>query len=147
MLANWATSPHLNPSPEKRRLCTERVLGTINDTTEFRVGENIMERILKTETPESSTLYIGIANKNTNGLQSTWHNVGDRIISSGETVCLMSRELTASGLILDEEQLSIVSSLVDDFMTEIVEGSLFHLSTDGKFDELVVPGLSGPAET
>lgn len=146
MTTNWALSPNLNPGPEKIRLCKERVLGTISDTTEFRVGENVMERMLGTEEPDVSTLYVGIANKNTNGIQSTWHKVGSRILHNGETVSLVPIVLGSSGLGLTDEQLSVVGSLIDSFMSEIAMGELPHLYLDGKFDELVVPGLSEPIE-
>lgn len=141
---NWMVNGH-NPSPEKVKISTERTLSTVNDGTQFRVGENIMERIMKTETPDTSTLYVGIANDKEVGAISTWHKVGSRILSGSEMVGLVPYDIYTPGVRLNEEQLSVIATLVDTFMTEITVGHLPHLWLDGKFDELIVPGLAESA--
>jgi hypothetical protein len=140
MTINWAVCGH-NPSREKIKACTERVTGTVNEGTQFRVGENILERILGSEVPDASTLYVGIANEGRPGPESIWHKVGSRLLAGGETVGLVPYDLYESGTCLSEDQLSEIATMVDTFMSEAVQESLPHLWLDGKFDELLIPGI------
>ena len=150
MLANWAINGH-NPSPEKRRLCTQRILATVGPQTQFRVGEDIGNKLQAGKnSPDTSTLYVGMANtvedgRLSTGEQSIWRKVGSRIVHGSETLGVIPIVLEeASGLALSDEQLSEVCTLVDELRREKTEGHLPHLSDSVDLDHLIISGLSKP---
>lgn len=142
-----------NPSPEKIKLCTERIHATVGPNTQFRVGENVaLEE--REKSPEISVLWLGMAavgaERLSRGYSAIWRQVGTRLLdSNGEIVTLMPNvfEVGDEDLSLSEEQLYEMGLLVDDFKREIDVGNLPHLSAEGEFDTLLVEGLAEPVET
>jgi hypothetical protein len=141
-----------NPSPEKIKLCTERIHATVGPNTQFRVGENVAVE-QKEKSPEISVLWLGMAAVGTErmskGYKSVWQQVGTRLLdSNGEIVTLMPKvfEVSDEDLSLSEEQLYEMGLLVDDFKREIDVGNLPHLGVVGQFDTLLVEGLTEPVE-
>lgn len=147
MFANWAING-MNPSAEKIKLCEERIFATVGPYTQFQVGENIMAKLEGKESPDISVLHIGMAHVGTGtdrlstGEQSIWLEVGTRLMKGGEAVSFAPKDIVASGISLDEEQLYEIGLMVDSFTQDAAYGELPHLATDGCFNSLIVPGLS-----
>lgn len=146
MFTNWAVNG-MNPSSEKIMLCMARVFATVGPYTQFRVGENLLADF-KNKKPNTNSLHIGMARESTitdrlpGGAQAIWLEVGSRIMEGGKAVEFVSKDISSTGISLDEEQLEGISGMIDSFMQEAAYGELPHLCTSGEFDSLIVPGLA-----
>ncbi|HEX5797481.1 MAG TPA: hypothetical protein VFX86_03760 [Candidatus Saccharimonadales bacterium] len=120
----------------------------VDETTQFRVAENVLEDEPRDPDLETDSLYVVVYNGPIPEEEHSVIEIGSRIRGiDGEPDAI---DVSVSGvpgdMYLTEREVATVGSLVDLIKSDYESGNLPHLGDSGYYDTLVVEGFAAPLE-